>query len=101
MDRNWSGYRTKSEYLLKCIADDCNELGVWDDEKHWPIPRDGDWFQLGRAYNVGGKLLLWMVENNLLERRGVKSGNGIESMLADWYRAAADPDADLGDWWIE
>lgn len=101
--QEWSGYHTKAAYVLKCMANDCLGLHVWRyNEKATPVPRNGEWCRLGSAYNVGGKLLAWMVVNNLIERRGVTSGTSIEAFLGDWYRAAIDPaDVDLGDWWIE
>jgi hypothetical protein len=101
--QDWSGYRTKSDYVLKCLADEGRGLAqqTWGNGyEPKPIPRDGEWFQLGRAYNVGGKLLFWMVENGFLERR--KSGKSVEVLLGDWYRVTEPADAaDLGDWWIE
>jgi len=97
--RDWAGYPSKAACVLECLERDCEGcLGGWDSTI--PIPRDGDWFKLGRLYNVGRKLLVWMVENGLLERRYDHPGHGVESVLNDWYRAA-DPDPDLGDLWIE
>ena len=95
IDRNGAGYRTKAEYVVKCLAE--NGAGLRQRSGY----RDGEWFLLGRAYNVGGSLLLWMVENGFLERRHNR-GNSVQAFLCDWYRVPVAPaDVDLGDWWIE
>lgn len=95
-DMSWRGYLTKAAFVLACLergGAGCEVPGGGS------IPRDGNWYRLGRMYNVGYKLLVWMVENGLLERRDY-GGNGHAAVMDAWYRRPGDPDPDLDDFWV-
>ena len=96
-DRSWIGYRAKADHVLKRL--ERGELGGRYNNDPL-VPQDGEWIQLGRMYNVGAKLLVYMVENNMLVRRG--QNTTVSGFLDDWYRVAdryfpPEPDAELRD----
>jgi hypothetical protein len=94
-DWSWSGYPLKAKRLLAEL--ERGELrsgyydnGVWTE---LPLPQDGEWVQLGRAYNIGAKLLVYMVENHMLERRGNKGT--VPALVEDWYRVVGPTQSDV------
>jgi hypothetical protein len=93
----WPGYEGKAHRLLQLIEHP-------EDSMVWGItlpPREGDWWELGRIENVGGKMLRWMVERGMLERRFIRRGGGVQSFVHDDYRVPHVPcDEDFGDLWV-
>jgi hypothetical protein len=98
----WPGYVGKAERLLKNIEHP-EELAGWAELYRIVIPRENEWWQLGKIPNVGAKMLRWMVEHRMLERRFYSQGQSVESILQDWYRMpqhTKDFDEDFGELWI-
>jgi hypothetical protein len=89
----WRGYEGKADRLLRYGLERDFYFGS---NRHGPdtgpLEREGDWFRIGRVYNVGPKFLRWMVDNGVLEQRNRGT------LLDDWYRVKM-PD-DFGDLWV-
>jgi hypothetical protein len=84
----------KLKRLIHQMMNDADTL-VWGSlyQTTKPIPRDGEWFALGAADNVGSKLLRYGVEVGQLERRDVNC-----AIMRDFYRVAREED--FGDLWV-
>jgi hypothetical protein len=79
----WSGYLGKA-LRLRRASTSSEGITPWSlPEDEW---RDGEWLKLGAFPNVGHKLLLWLVNNDYLERRGTSPGHNYYAVKADWYK---------------
>lgn len=96
---DYKGYHGKARRLLDWMK---RGETSWA-PRYYPnliVRRDGPWVRAGDVPNVGAKMLAWMMEQGMIERRGDTQGVSVVAIKYDWYRIPV-PDDDLGDLWIE
>jgi hypothetical protein len=75
----YHGYFGKAERLLA-------RWPGWGTAQGEPIPLDGEWAKVGLEKNTGAKMLIWMCNQRMIERRHSILGGNVASWKNDWYR---------------